>query len=73
MPNETPLNHHQVKIMVNERTPNVIAFDFVENFLEEKIKWSRRCESIRTAKKSVGNWSKECIKLSAASQKTMLT
>jgi hypothetical protein len=50
MPNETPLNHHQVKMMVNKRIPNEIAFDFVENRLEEKMKWSRRCESIRTAK-----------------------
>jgi len=55
MPNATPLNHQKVRTRIDDRAPNMMAFVFVENRLEEKMKWSSTCENMRTAKYSVGN------------------
>jgi len=44
------LHHQNVKRRIDERTPKMIAFVFVVYRFEEKMKWSRTCDSMRTAK-----------------------
>ena len=50
IPKATPLNHQNVMKRIEERTTKAIASVFVVTRFEEKKKWSRTCESMRTAK-----------------------
>jgi hypothetical protein len=50
IPNAVPLNHQNVKRRIDVRIPKMIAFVFIVYRFEEKIKWSRTCDNMRTAK-----------------------
>ena len=55
IPNATSLNHQKEKQRMKENMPKTVVFVFVVYRFEEKMKWSSICESMRTAKYSVGS------------------
>jgi hypothetical protein len=55
MPKATPLNHQKHNTMEPAHTPNEIALVRCVQRREEKMKWSRRCANMSTAKYRVGS------------------